>query len=67
MSRRQAVVRQADIARTIRAMRDAGLTVVRVVVRPDGVALETTEDPPSAESIAAEIDPADGRHRDIIL
>lgn len=41
MPRRAATVTQADIARTIRAMRDSGLAVVRVVVRQDGVALET--------------------------
>ena len=41
MSRRPATVSQADIARSIRAALAAGLTVVRVVARHDGVAIET--------------------------
>lgn len=43
MPRRAATVTQADIARTIRAMRQAGLTVARIVVRADGVAIETED------------------------
>lgn len=41
MPRRAATVTQADIARAIRAIQAAGLPVMRVVVRPDGVAVET--------------------------
>ena len=41
MPRRAAMVTQADIARAIRAIQAAGLPVMRVVVRPDGVAVET--------------------------
>jgi len=42
MPRRPATVTQADIARTIRAWRDAGVPAeqLRVVHRPDGVAIE---------------------------
>jgi hypothetical protein len=43
MPRRAAIVTQADIARTIRAMADAGLNVVRCVTRADGVAIETSD------------------------
>lgn len=45
MPRRAAVVTQADIARAIRAARHAGLPVLRIVVRPDGVAVETAAEP----------------------
>ncbi|MDR7039774.1 hypothetical protein J2X36_004552 [Methylobacterium sp. BE186] len=43
MPRRAANVTQADIARAIRAVQNAGLPVLRVVVRTDGVAVETKE------------------------
>lgn len=43
MSRRPALVTQADVARAIRAAQNAGLRVVRVVARPDGVSIETSE------------------------
>lgn len=42
MPRRPAAITQADVARAIRAVQAAGLPVLRVVVRPDGVAVETT-------------------------
>ncbi|TXN76680.1 hypothetical protein [Methylobacterium sp. WL8] len=42
MPRRAASVTQADIARVIRAAQAAGLPVLRIVVRADGVAIETT-------------------------
>ncbi len=45
MPRRAALVSQADITRAIRAAKDAGLPVLRIVVRPDGVAVETSADP----------------------
>ncbi len=45
MSRRPALITQADVARAIRATRSAGLTIVRVVARPDGVSIETAESP----------------------
>ncbi|MBX9740969.1 MAG: hypothetical protein K2X62_12885 [Beijerinckiaceae bacterium] len=41
MARRAATVSQTDVARTIRAVIAAGLTVTRVITRPDGVAIET--------------------------
>jgi hypothetical protein len=41
MPRRPAAITQADVARAIRAVQAAGLPVLRVVVRPDGVAVET--------------------------
>lgn len=50
MPRRAATVTQADIARVIRAVRDAGLPVVRVVVRADGVAVETSAEPRQDEA-----------------
>jgi hypothetical protein len=46
MSRRAATVTQADVARTIRAVMAAHLTIVRVVTRPDGVSIETAETAP---------------------
>lgn len=45
MGRRTAVVTQADVVRAIRAAQAAGLTITRLVVRADGVALETTPPP----------------------
>ncbi|KQP35969.1 hypothetical protein [Methylobacterium sp. Leaf100] len=48
MPRRAAVVTQADIARAIRAVQAAGLPVMRVVVRSDGVAVETVLPPDHA-------------------
>ncbi|TXN71722.1 hypothetical protein FV230_07315 [Methylobacterium sp. WL6] len=42
MPRRAAAVTQADIARVIRAVQASGLPVVRVVVRSDGVSVETS-------------------------
>ena len=45
MPRRAAVVTQADIARAIRVVQEAGLPVIRVVVRSDGVAVETVRPP----------------------
>lgn len=45
MPRRAASVTQADIARAIRAAQAAGLPVLRIVVRADGVAVETTPQP----------------------
>ena len=44
MPRRAASVTQADIARAIRAMQAAGLPVLRVIVRADGIAVETAAD-----------------------
>lgn len=43
MPRRAATVTQADIARAIRAIQAAGLPVMRVIVRADGVAVETAK------------------------
>lgn len=45
MPRRPAAITQADVARAIRAVQAAGLPVHRVVVRPDGVAVETVPGP----------------------
>lgn len=56
MSRRPATVTQADVARAIRAARQAGLTVVRVVARPDGVAIETA-DAPAPPPAKPEVEP----------
>jgi len=62
MPRRRAIVTQADVARTIRAMVDAGLTVVRCVTRPDGVAVETTNAPAGEDA-----PPAVGERKPIVL
>lgn len=52
MSGRAAIVTQADIARSIRAMIAEGLKIVRVVARADGVAIETADCP--IDDVAAE-------------
>ncbi len=44
MPRRPALVTQADVTRTIRAMQSLGLEIAAVVVRPDGVSVETKRD-----------------------
>lgn len=51
MPRRSATVTQADIARAIRAVQAAGLPVMRVIVRADGVAVETVK---TAEAVEPE-------------
>jgi len=43
MPRRPAIVTQADVARSLRAVVAEGLTIIRVVIRPDGVSIETAE------------------------
>ena len=50
MPRRGATVTQADVARTIRAVMAAHLTIIRVVTRPDGVSIETAETQVPAEA-----------------
>lgn len=45
MANRATIVTQADVTRTIKACQKAGLTIARVVVRVDGVAIETNEVP----------------------
>lgn len=59
MPRRAATVTQADIARAIRAVQAAGLQVMRVVVRPDGVAVETVEQEAERTRYEAQPDLAD--------
>lgn len=56
MGARPALVTQADVARAIRAVQAAGLPVLSVIVRPDGVHVrtagrveETTRDPAHEE------------------
>jgi len=63
MSRRTANITQADIARAIRAVQSAGLHVLRVVVRADGIALETVERrvPQGETDLAAESKVAENR------
>lgn len=53
MPRRPATITQADVARAIRAVQAAGLPIVRVVVRGDGVAVETSA---AGEAPAARIE-----------
>lgn len=43
MSPRPATVSQADVVRAIRACQKAGVPIARVVVRGDGVSIETTD------------------------
>ena len=64
---RGATVTQADISRVIRALRDAGLRVARVVVRPDGVVVETTTEPGAIEPIVTPAAEADAGRKDIVL
>jgi hypothetical protein len=61
MSRRPATVTQAEVARAIRAAKAEGLTVVRIVARPDGYAIETTAAPVSHDAITVE------RERPVVL
>lgn len=49
MPRRPATVTQADVARAIRAAHAAGLKIVRIVARGDGVSIETNEAPTPPE------------------
>lgn len=43
MGARAVAIKQADISRAIRAVQAAGLPVMRVVVKPEGVVVETAE------------------------
>ncbi|WP_342360776.1 hypothetical protein [Terrarubrum flagellatum] len=45
MANRAAIATQADVARAIRAAVACGLTIVRIVARPDGIAVETDKAP----------------------
>jgi hypothetical protein len=49
MPRRAATVTQADVSRTIRAMKAEGLIIVRCVTRADGVVIETVAAPAQCE------------------
>lgn len=64
MPRRPANITQADIARAIRAVQNAGLHVVRVVVRAYGIAVETVEhrDPQNETDTSAEAEFAGNQH-----
>lgn len=44
-----AVIRQADVARLIRAARKEGCEVARVILSPDKVELITTRDPAASK------------------
>jgi hypothetical protein len=54
---RRATVTQADVARTIRATKKEGLTVTRLVVRPDGIAVETSENDQPDATMTIESEP----------
>ncbi len=54
MSNRKSIVGQADIARVIRACRQAGQPVSRIVIRPDRVEVETGKDLSGLETVLAE-------------
>jgi hypothetical protein len=62
MARRAAKFLQTEVVRTIKAAREAGLTIVRLKVTADGVALETD----AAPSPAAAKPPA-GDEKSIVL
>lgn len=47
MPRRPATVTQADVARALRAARQEGVEVRRIVIRSDGVSLELADEEPS--------------------
>ena len=68
MPRRPANITQADIARAIRAVQNAGLHVVRVVVRADGIAVETLEcpGPNGAPDVVEETEVAEKQHEVIL-
>jgi hypothetical protein len=53
MSRRPAVITQAEIARAIRAARAAGLTIIRIVARRECVSIETASRDEGDESDSA--------------
>ena len=61
MPRRTVIVTQAEAARTMRAMLQVGLKIARVVTRPDGVSIETTD--ATANNCGVEIStaPAEGK------
>ena len=68
MPRRPANITQADIARAIRAVQNAGLHVVRVVVRADGIAVETVErlGPDGEPDVVEEAEVAEKQHEVIL-
>jgi hypothetical protein len=41
MARRQSLITQSDVTRIVKGAIAGGLTVMRIVARPDGVAIET--------------------------
>lgn len=57
MPRRAALVTQADVARALRACRQAGLAVTRIIVRADGAAIETMAAPPAPAEERPEVEP----------
>lgn len=61
---RRTSVRQSEIQRAIRAVHAAGLTVFRVVVRADGVSIETLEQPDREED---ELHAEEGHHQDRVV
>lgn len=67
MPRRPAAFTQADVSRVIRAVRDSGLPVVRVVVRPDGIAVETVQDPGTEREAVPVQDPVADSDRVVVL
>lgn len=53
MAGHPARVTQAEVARAIRAARAEGLTIVRIVARTDGIAVETDAAPPADAAVPA--------------
>lgn len=61
MSNRPTIVGQADVARVIRACKQAGLTVARVVVKGDRVEIEAGGDSGEVRVIPVE------RRKEVVL
>jgi|GEM_PF-2729846 len=62
MAGRAANATQAEVERVIRAAKAAGLTIVRIVARADGIAVETEAAPPAPAAII----PVDGEPRPVL-
>ena len=56
MSRRPALVTQADVKRVIAAAQAAGLTVHRILIRQDGVSVETVDSKDDTPSLVPELE-----------
>jgi hypothetical protein len=63
MARRPATVTQADIARAVKAVRSAGVDIVRVEVASDGrIVIVTAEAPAAQDDLDRELAEFEARH-----